>query len=101
MGKVVICDECGCVNDLETARIKDRGGIIKMFRCSNCGYVFFKMDREIEKDGRRIRRESNSELGKSLKEVENLLSNWGEEDRKLKIIANLLVEIGRKSFKNV
>lgn len=99
MERIVICDECGFINDYDDAVVKDRSGVIKLFKCGNCGSLFFKMERQVEADDRKVRAENNSRLGKKIRETEKLIENLGEEDKSIKILASLLVEIGRKNFR--
>lgn len=99
MGRIVICDECGYINDYEATEVKDRGGAVKLFICANCGNTFFKWESQIKKDEMRIRAENNSMLGRRIRETEKLIEELGEEDKNIKILANLLVEIGRKRYK--
>jgi len=98
MGEKVLCKYCGSELEVEKCIQGDKDNTFKRFKCSNCGKFFYKQSYEIREDEDRISRKATSELGIRIRELENLVENWGEEDKKLKIIAGLLIEIGRKNF---
>lgn len=100
MGRIVICEECGYVNDMDTALVKSCADFIKLFVCERCGNIFFKLDYQLDEETKRIREKSNSELRESLEELEIEMEGWGEEDKKLKVFGEILLKIGKKTLGN-